>query len=81
MQVPDGDKFLYEIRFPDRTGENYSLRHNRSHKWSYYPRMTKDECLVFKVYDKKPDGTRFVFPVSPLPGSPTSQHRLPTRNF
>ena len=23
--------------------------------------MTKDECLVFKVYDKKADGPRFVF--------------------
>ena len=27
----------------------------------YYPQMTKDECLVFKVYDKKADGPRFVF--------------------
>ena len=51
----------YELRFPDRTGENYSLRHSRAHRWYYFPRQTKDECLVFKVYDKKEDGPRFVF--------------------
>jgi len=59
--VPTEDRFLYELRFPDRTGENYSLRHNAAHRWYYYPRQTKDECLVFKVYDKKEDGPRFVF--------------------
>lgn len=59
--VPDTDRFLYELRFPDRTGENYSLQHNNQHKWYYYPGMAKEECLVFKVYDKKEDGPRFVF--------------------
>ena len=33
----------------------------QSTKWYYYPKLTKDECLVFKVYDKKEDGPRFVF--------------------
>jgi glutathione S-transferase len=59
--VPDSDRFLYELRFPDRTGENYSLRHSADHKWYYYPRQAKDECLVFNVYDKQEDGPRFVF--------------------
>lgn len=59
--VDASDRFLYELRFPDRTGENYSLRHSEQHQWYYYPRMAKDECLVFKVYDKKADGPRFVF--------------------
>mmetsp|Transcript_28286 Transcript_28286/g.76130 ORF Transcript_28286/g.76130 Transcript_28286/m.76130 type:complete len:495 (-) Transcript_28286:420-1904(-) len=59
--VPESDRFIYELRFPDRTGENYSLRHSANHLWYYYPRQAKDECLVFKVYDKKEDGPRFVF--------------------
>jgi len=59
--VPEDDRFLYELRFPDRTGENYSLKHSPTHKWYYYTRQKKDECLVFKVYDKKADGPRFVF--------------------
>merc|ERR1719443_2770997 len=54
--VPESDRFLYELRFADRTGENYSLRHSAGHKWYYYPQMSKEECLVFKVYDKKEDG-------------------------
>ena len=59
--VPDADRFLYELRFPDRTGENYSLQHNDEHRWYYYPRMMRDEALLFKVYDKKADGPRFAF--------------------
>merc|ERR1712216_98165 len=59
--VPAEDKFLYELAFPDRTGENYSLQFNEAHKWFYYPAMEQEECLVFKVYDKKEDGPRFVF--------------------
>lgn len=74
--VPDADRFLYELRFPDRTGENYSLQHNNAHRWYYYPRMMQDEALVFKVYDKKADGPRFVFhtafedPLTPAEGAP-----------
>lgn len=53
----------YELCFPERVGENYSLsaegaQHDR---WWYYPDMTADECLVFSVYDRKPDRPRFVF--------------------
>mmetsp|Transcript_96027 Transcript_96027/g.248821 ORF Transcript_96027/g.248821 Transcript_96027/m.248821 type:complete len:345 (-) Transcript_96027:99-1133(-) len=59
--VPSEDKFLYELIFPDRVGENYSLKFNTEHKWVYYPYQTKDECLIFKVYDKQHDGPRFVF--------------------
>jgi len=59
--VPASDHFLYELIFPDRVGENYSLSFSDKHKWYYYPRMVKDECLVFKVYDKAEDGPRFVF--------------------
>jgi len=59
--VASADRMLYELRFPDRTGENYSLVHSEEHAWYYYPKMAKDEALVFKVYDKQEDGPRFVF--------------------
>eukprot|EP00747_Dinoflagellata_sp_TGD_P195488 gnl/TRDRNA2_/TRDRNA2_64244_c0_seq1.p1 gnl/TRDRNA2_/TRDRNA2_64244_c0~~gnl/TRDRNA2_/TRDRNA2_64244_c0_seq1.p1 ORF type:complete len:419 (-),score=70.54 gnl/TRDRNA2_/TRDRNA2_64244_c0_seq1:51-1217(-) len=61
--VPEEDRFLYELHFPDRVGENYSLKFSEKHKWYMYPKMTKDECLVFKVYDKNESGKepRFVF--------------------
>merc|ERR1711948_101831 len=54
--VQDEDRFLYELMFPDRTGENYSLKFSQNHKWYYYPQQQFDEVLVFKVFDKKEDG-------------------------
>jgi hypothetical protein len=59
--TPASDYFKYELVFPDRVGENYSLKFSEKHKWHYFPRMTKDECLIFKVYEKKEDGPRFTF--------------------
>ena len=59
--VDPDEKFKYELRFPDRTGETYSLRHSEKHKWYWYPAMTHDECLVFKCFDKRKDSTRFTF--------------------
>ena len=60
--VDPASHLLYELKYPDRTGENYSLstKHAQDHKWFYYPQMTQDEALLFYVYDKKEDGPRFV---------------------
>merc|ERR1712050_476537 len=55
------DRFLYQLFFPDRMGENYSLKFSEDHMWYYYPQQTRDEVLVFKVFDKKEDGPRFMF--------------------
>jgi len=52
--VSDSDRLYYEIIQPiysDREVENFSLRMNPSHKWYYYPGLTKDECLVFRQHD------------------------------
>jgi hypothetical protein len=45
-----------ERRFPDRVGEIYQLEFNPAHRWFWFPRMTRDEALVFKVYDSATDG-------------------------
>src|SRR5262249_50173138 len=45
-----------ERRFPDRVGEIYVIQHNDAHRWTYFPRMTRDEALVFKVYGSETDG-------------------------
>ncbi len=45
-----------ERRFPDRVGEIYQFQYNPQHRWSYFPRMRRDEALVFKVYDSLKDG-------------------------
>ena len=45
------DLITFEIRYADRVGENYFARHRNAHRWLYYPKMTKDEALLIKVWD------------------------------
>jgi hypothetical protein len=53
--APD-DFIAAERRFPDRVGEIYVYAHNPGHRWTYFPRMRRDEALVFKVYESETDG-------------------------
>jgi hypothetical protein len=73
------DFLLAERRYPNRVGQTYRLMHNARHRWFYFPRMRRDEALVFKVYDSAKDGrarftphTSFDDPASP-PGAPPRQ--------
>jgi hypothetical protein len=50
------DFIAAERRFPDRVGEIYQFAYNPAHRWYYFPRMRRDEALVFKVYDSAKDG-------------------------
>ena len=74
-----GDLIKSERRYPDRVGETYQVAYNPDHRWFYFPEMTRDEALVFKVYDTQTDGrarftahTSFVDPSSPA-GAPPRQ--------
>jgi hypothetical protein len=50
------DFIAAERRFPDRVGEIYQFQYNPRHRWTWFPRMRRDEALVFKVYDSAKDG-------------------------
>jgi hypothetical protein len=50
------DLLVAERRYPGRIGQTYRLMHNANHRWYYFPRMRRDEALVFKVYDSARDG-------------------------
>ena len=54
--VSAADLVVGEVRYPDRTGEIYLLRHSRRHRWFYYPAMDRHEALVFKQYDSQVSG-------------------------
>ena len=51
----------YKMVFADRVGENLALLHGETHRWLYYPRMVRDEVLLFKTYDSHEGGARMVF--------------------
>src|SRR5438093_5795441 len=77
--VAPEDLLLAERRYPNRVGQTYRLRYNANHRWFYFPRMRRDEALVFKVFDSEKDGrarftphTSFVDPASP-PNAPPRQ--------
>ncbi|MFV2093459.1 MAG: CmcJ/NvfI family oxidoreductase [Hyphomicrobiales bacterium] len=70
--IDPADLIAAERRHPDRVGEIYQLAYNPAHRWSWFPRMQRDEALVFKVYDSAKDG-RARFPAHASfddPGTP-----------
>ena len=71
------DLLVAERRYPNRIGQTYRLRYNPQHRWIYFPKMTRDEALVFKVFDSEKDGrarftahTSFVDPATPAGAAP-----------
>lgn len=49
--IPQRGFIRVERRYQYRTGEVYHIAHHPAHQWYYFPRMTRDEALVFKVFD------------------------------
>jgi len=59
--VARGDLIASDLIYPNRDGENYTVKYNPNHRWFYFPEMTADEALLLKCYDSATDGrTRFV---------------------
>lgn len=57
--LKEEDLVVAEIRYQDRTGEIYLSKYNESHQWHYFPRMVRDEALIFKQFDSNPQVARF----------------------
>ena len=58
---PPEDFFKLYLRYRDRNGENYVMRHSPKHKWWYFPKMTPDQVVLLKTYESETDGrARFV---------------------
>jgi hypothetical protein len=52
----DEDMLLMELKYKERTGEIYVMRHAPQHKWYYFPNMQPDDALLLKTYDSETDG-------------------------
>jgi hypothetical protein len=84
--IPQKGFVLVQRRYKYRTGEVYHIAHDPAHQWFYFPHMTRDEALVFKVFDS--DATKpsrftahssFDDPTSP-PNAP-ARESIETRTF
>jgi hypothetical protein len=49
--IPQKGFIRVERRYKYRTGEVYHIAHDPAHVWYYFPHMTRNEALVFKVFD------------------------------
>jgi len=49
--IPQTGFIRVERRYRDRTAEVYHIAHNPAHVWYWFPRMERNEALVFKVFD------------------------------
>lgn len=52
----DDDMLLMNLKYSDRTGEIYVVRHSPEHRWYYFPRMTPKNAILLKTYDSETDG-------------------------
>jgi hypothetical protein len=50
------DGVVSERRYPGRVGQTYAMKYNPKHRWYWFPRMRRDEAIVFKVFESLKDG-------------------------
>ena len=76
---------ISERRYPDRIGQTYAITYDSAHRWFWFPRMRREEALVFKVFDSLKDGrarwtahTAFDDPTSPTHARPRESIEIRT---
>ncbi len=50
------DFITMKLRYRERDGEIFVMRHSPRHRWWYFPRMTPDHAILLKTYDSETDG-------------------------
>ena len=50
------DMLRMELKYAERTGEIYVMRHSPAHRWYYFPMMEPTQALLLKTYDSATDG-------------------------
>ena len=88
QSVSFDDFVISERRYPNRVGQTYAVKYNPAHRWYWFPRMRRDEALVFKVYDSLADGrarwtahTAFDDPTAPANARPRESIEIRTFAF
>lgn len=52
----EADMLRMELKYRERTGEIYVMRHSPQHRWVYFPFMEVDDTLLLKTFDSQTDG-------------------------
>ena len=77
-----------DLKYPDRTGETYSITDNPSQRYYYFPKMQADEAVLIRCFDSAPKGaarfsahTGFDDPTSPPDAPPRESLEVRTLVF
>lgn len=47
-----------DLKYPDRTGETYSITYNPGQRYYYFPKMQADEAVLIRCFDSALEGAR-----------------------
>lgn len=50
--IPSDFQTLH-LRYRDRDGENYVMKHREGQEWIYFPGMGTDTCILLKTFDSE----------------------------
>jgi hypothetical protein len=77
-----------DLKYPDRTGETYSITYNPNQRYYYFPKMQADEVVLIRCFDSAPEGaarfsghTGFDDPTSPPDAPPRESLEVRTLVF
>ena len=86
--IATDDLIVSERRYQHRVGQTYAITYNPDHAWFWFPRMRREEAIVFKVFDSLKDGrarftahTAFDDPTSPPNARPRESIEIRTLAF
>jgi len=52
----EDDMLKMALRYRDREGEIFVMRHAAAHRWWYFPKMLPENVLLLKTYESETDG-------------------------
>ena len=77
-----------DLKYPDRTGETYSITYNPNQRYYYFPKMQADEAVLIRCFDSALKGahrfsahTGFDDPTSPADAPPRESLEVRTLVF
>ena len=88
QSLSDENLIASDLKYPDRTGETYSITYNPGQRYYYFPKMQPDEPVLIRCFDSAPEGaarfsahTGFDDPTSPPDAPPRESLEVRTLVF
>jgi len=88
QSLAEKDLVASDLKYPDRTGETYSITYNPNQRYYYFPKMQPDEPVLIRCFDSAREGaarfsahTGFDDPTSPPDAPPRESLEVRTLVF